>query len=137
MKLKRFADCVAALCFIGIGVISNAQSVSAAGWRKGVPRSLCGNYKCKTHQHAYPHWGVMSIHANYISEMFQGDPQSFLTQVRYKAVGHYTYKLNGFAKSNTGNGHGDHETWIIRRSGKRINVRFNSYNAGQWYSRVH
>lgn len=133
MKAKTMI--ATALLTAGLGFGTASTSANAATWHKGTPRALRGKWKCNLHKKSYPHWGNVKIYSNLITEQFQGDPTTYLTNVKYKAFGHYHYKLRGLAKTKSGIGHPDWESWTIKKHGSRIDIKFNAYNAGQWYSK--
>jgi hypothetical protein len=90
MKIKKVAAGVVVASFVGIGMFSSSQQVSAAIWHKGTPRFLRGTWSNK-YNLWYVHKNNMIIYEGYSKQIGYFNPQPY-THVMYKRY-HHTYKF--------------------------------------------
>ncbi|MCH4165097.1 MAG: hypothetical protein LKF37_10025 [Lentilactobacillus diolivorans] len=62
MEIKKLATGLVVASFIGIGVFSNPQQVSAATWHKGTPSALRGHWRTEIyHEYNFSIYNTSSI----------------------------------------------------------------------------
>lgn len=94
MKVKAIATTATLLIGLGIGLVYTSSSANAATWHRGTPKALRGNWRDSTHK-VWFHIRKSEIDM-YNSYTPGGKFGQGYNRLKYKYVGHHTYKFKMF-----------------------------------------
>ncbi|MCP9333910.1 hypothetical protein [Lentilactobacillus hilgardii] len=116
MKLKGFVAGIAALSFVGIGLLSNSQQANAATWHKGTPVTLRGTYQYKLPKGSALGFGTrVKISSKKVEVNESGMPFTKMIHVHYKKTGK-SYHIIGYILK-AGMNPGGKASWEMYRKG--------------------
>ncbi|EEI24181.1 hypothetical protein [Lentilactobacillus hilgardii] len=134
MEIKKLATGLVVASFIGIGVFSNPQQVSAATWHKGTPSALRGHWRTGIfHYGGFPCYDTLTVSKHMLNDMIHAIGSSAdaaaptIWYPKYRYLGNHLYKFKGM-----GIGGFKAHCWIKWRGHNSISVKTNQ-NKRVWH----